>query len=403
MDLIPARRPSPSAFDPDEVPSDPVLVARIRAEIEAGGPIPFARFMELALTDPEHGYYATSADRPTRRGDFLTAPELHPVFGWTLARAIDEAWRLMDRPDPFLLREDGAGAGTLAVTILDGLRRDRSALSEALRYRPRDLGPAREAAALERVAAAGHGSATDAVALPSPGVALANEFLDALPVHRIEWRGGRLDELFVGLDGDAFVDVAGEPSTPALAARIAAESIDLSEGQRAEIALGLDAWAGALAGDVSRGWALVIDYGAPAAELYDGRRRPWGTLRAYVRQRVHDDPYRHVGRQDLTAHVDLSAVERALGRHGFARIGLASQAAFLVGSGLQDLLERERSDPSTSAPAWLALRASVARLLDPRATGGFAVLGLGRGLAPDARLAGFAELPPGVSSPRASR
>jgi SAM-dependent MidA family methyltransferase len=388
VELIPSRRPIPP-FDPRDVPSDSVLVDRIRSEIESDGPMSFARFMELALTDPEHGYYATSADRPSRSGDFLTAPELHPIFGWTLARMLEEAWRLMDRPSPFLLREDGAGTGTLAVAILDGLARDGSDLRDAIRYRPRDVNPARERMALERVASAGHGSATDRVDLPLAGVSVANEFLDALPVHRVEVRGSQLVELLVGLDGDAFADVPGEPTTPALAARLAGESIELAEGQRAEIALGIDAWADGVAAELARGLVLVIDYGAPAAELYDPVRRPWGTLRAYVRQRVHDDPYRHIGRQDLTAHVDLSAVERALGGHDFERLGRTTQARFLVGAGLEGLLERVRSDPATDAPAWLALRSSVARLLDPRATGGFAVLGMGRGLEPETAFPGL--------------
>ena len=112
---------------PDERPlpeSDPVLVDKLRAEIAAGGPVTFARFMEVALTEPGYGYYATAADRPTRSGDFLTAPELHPIFGAVVARTLDEAWRTLDRPDPFHLVEFGAGTGALAEAVLG--RRQRS-------------------------------------------------------------------------------------------------------------------------------------------------------------------------------------------------------------------------------------------------------------------------------------
>ena len=122
----------------------------------------------------------------------------------------------------------------------------------------------------------------------------------------------------MGSAGGRFVDVEAAPTTPALAARLEAEGIDLADGQRAEICLALDGWVRGAAAGLARGLLLLIDYGYPAAELYDPVRRRDGTLRAYVRQRVHDDPYRHVGRQDLTAHVDVTAVERAAVAAGLA-------------------------------------------------------------------------------------
>ena len=138
MDIRPELRRDPPDMRPLP-PSDPALVERIRAEIEATGPLTFARFMELALADPEHGYYATADDRPTRAGDFLTAPELHPIFGAVLARSLDEQWRALERPGRFLIREYGAGTGALAEAILRGLAADRSELLEAVGYEAVEL------------------------------------------------------------------------------------------------------------------------------------------------------------------------------------------------------------------------------------------------------------------------
>jgi SAM-dependent MidA family methyltransferase len=386
-----------------EVPaSDPVLVERLRAEIAAAGPITFARFMSVALADPEHGYYATSDERPTRTGDFLTAPELHPIFGATLARAVDEMWRAMDRPAGFTLREYGAGSGRLAIDLMGGLRAEESELLEVLRYEPVDLVPARVERVRQRLAEAGFGrSVAGGPASPPPvaGCVIANEFLDALPVHRLVGVAGGLQEIYVGWSqvagdragepgGGRFADVLGEPSTPALARRLADEEVGLADGQRAEVCLALEAWTQEMSTAFQDGYALILDYGRSAPELY-GASRPGGTLLAYAGHRAHDDPYVAVGRQDLTAHVDFTAVERAAAAHGWRGLGLITQAEFLVGSGLAELLAGRRSDPSLSAADYLALRASIGRLLDPLALGGFRVLVLGRGVPGEVRLAGL--------------
>ena len=126
---------------------------------------------------------------------------------------------------------------------------------------------------------------------------------------------------------------------------------------------------------------LLIDYGYPAPELYDPIRRRDGTLRAYLRHRVHDDPYVHVGRQDLTAHVDVTAVERAAAAAGLDHLGTTTQAEFLVGLGTEDLLQAIQADPATTLEGYLAVRSALMRLLDPRAMGRFRVMAFGRGLA----------------------
>jgi SAM-dependent MidA family methyltransferase len=379
-----------------------VLAARLRDEIRYGGPITFARFMEVALTDPQHGYYTRGAPRPAREGDFLTAPEMDPVFGLVLARQVDECWRLLGRPDPFVLREHGAGSGALAAAIIDGLRADGSGLVAAgpggtvpLWYEPVEIDPARLGDLLARLA----GIAPEVTVAASPtegapmtGLVLANELVDALPVHRVVGRAGGIGEILVGWEDDPraplggrFADVVADPSTPALAARLAREGIILAEGQQAEVRLDDAPWMAGVARDLERGYVLVIDYGAPAAELYDSARRPAGTLLAYAGHRAFDDVYTDPGDRDITAHVDVTALERAAAASGLEVLGRTSQAAFLLACGLEEVFGGLRADPSLTPERYLTLRSAVRRLLDPRLLGGFFVLALGRALPPEAR------------------
>jgi SAM-dependent MidA family methyltransferase len=172
--------------------------------------------------------------------------------------------------------------------------------------------------------------------------------------------------------------VEAQPTTPELAERLADESVQLAEGQRAEICLALGPWLADAAAGLERGVLLLIDYGYPAAELYDPSRRRDGTLRAYLRHRVHDDPYVHVGRQDLTAHVDVSAVERAAVVAGLDHLGTTTQAEFLVGLGTEDLLRAIQADPATTLEDYLTVRSALMRLLDPGAMGRFRVMAFAR-------------------------
>lgn len=371
------RRDPPT--DLSDVGEDAGLVERIRDEIRRDGPMPFARFMELALYDPVGGYYRAAAARPGREGDFLTAPELHPIFGATLSTGLHEIWERLGRPDPFTIREHGAGTGALALSVLGAV--DDPAFGAAIRYQPVEVDPRRVTAFAARLTGAGFGDAVRTTADDEPfeGVVIANEVLDALPVHRVRQRGDALRELAVDIDADdAFVDVEIEPSTPALAARLADEEIELVDGQTAEICLALDSWVADAAAPLSRGLLLLIDYGAPAAELYDAVRRRDGTLRAYVRHQVHDDPYRFIGRQDLTAHVDVTAVERAAHAARLTSVGITTQAEALMGLGIQDRLQAIQADPATTMEAYTLLRSSLMRLLDPAAMGRFRVMAFGR-------------------------
>lgn len=341
------------ADDPRWSESEPRLVEAIRDEILAAPEqrITFARFMARALTEPGLGYYATSAARPTRSGDFLTAPELHPFFGRCLGRVLEHAWQA-SHSDPYRVLEYGGGRGTLRDQTTAGLGFSVSWARADLPHR----------------SDASEGSVD---------LILANEYLDALPVHRLV-RGQGLQEVWVDWHDSWFREVRAEPSTPELAAYLAAENVELAEGQRAEICLAAPRWMATAAARLRPGGSLlVIDYGHDAAELY-GPRRMAGSLLTYRGHEVADEPYLAVGHTDITAHVDVSALEQAAAAAGLALIGSTTQGPFVARLGLGDMLAELGRQPGTDPAEYLAARSAVARLLDPRHLGGFRVLAWAR-------------------------
>jgi SAM-dependent MidA family methyltransferase len=389
VDLRRIARPEPRD-DPD-----PDLLDRIRAAIRRDGPMTFARFMELALYDPTRGYYRGAVARPGRAGDFLTAPEASPIFGRSLARFALGVHAALGRPEPFPIREHGAGSGALATPLV-------AALLEAVdgpttvRYLVAEVEPARVAAVRRRFSEAGLDPVRATVEAddrgPIDGLAIANEVVDALPTHRVVGSADAMGEVFVGLGaGDALVDVEGDPSTPRLAERLAAEGVALEPGQRAEVCLALDGWVADAAAGIGRGVLLVIDYGHDTDALHDPRRRFAGTLVTYRDHVAGDDPYASVGRQDLTAHVDLTALDRAAEAAGLRLLGGTTQSRFLDALGAGELLVAEQTRPGVALADYLDTRAALVRLIDPSGMGGFAVRAYGRGLPDEARLPGFAD------------
>lgn len=382
---------SPPA-DTSDVGGDP-LARSIRDEIGANGPITFARFMERALYDPAYGYYATSGDRPTRSGDFLTAPELHPIFGATLARQVDEMWQRLGRPDGFVMREFGAGTGALFLGIADGLTSIGSPLANTIRYEPVDF--ARQRARIgEQLAAAGRANHLVAVAqrgVFKTGVVIANEFADALPVHRVIQLDGALREIHVDWRDDRFSEVAGPLTDERLTTWFADAAIELAEGQRAEVNLAMLDWIRDVSAGLERGFVIVIDYGAAARELY-GPDRPTGTIRAFSGQQVSGDVLSGVGDRDITSHVDFDALEREARACGLIVVGRRRSNEFLIACGLDDAYQQARAVSDRDWDASMMLRSAIQRLLDPNALGGYLVSVMAKSAPIDPPLRGFAEI-----------
>ena len=342
----------------------------IRRRIARHGPITFADFMAAALYAPG-GYYT----RSTAGDDYYTSPRIHPAFGALLAIHLFHLWNLLERPNPFTVIEPGGGDGLLSRDILTAARHLPDGFPDAIQYTVIDPLPApghensfpnatRVAAdALSADALSADALSINPSSLPSPAhCILSNELLDALPVHRVRMAGGDLRELYVDVESDvadgyegALVEISGEPSTPALATRLSDLGITLAEGQTAEICLLLDAWAGATVALLDTGFALTIDYGRAAADLYDPAVRPHGTLVTYRNHRQTDAPLHDVGRQDITAQVDFTSVQRSAEAADLTTIGNVPQGAFLQRLGLQTIRRRPPLDADGSG--WLTIPA----------------------------------------------
>ena len=384
-----------------EAKSTPDLVERLHDEIAANGPMTFARFMDAALYDPTHGYYRSDERRPGRGGDFLTAPEATPLFGITIARQIAECWERLGSPGQFVVREYGAGIGGFAYDILAGLSEASPGAFAAVEYRLVDVNEAVIAQALAAMAQVGLSEKVEAEIADSPdglepieGVVLANEVADALPVHRLVWRDGRARELLVGWRDGWFVEVESDcsPSAQEAVDELSRdETIAFSEGDRFEVSPAAANWFREAAESLERGYAITLDYGYPANELYRAHRLE-GTVRGYAEHTVTDDPFIRIGKQDLTAHVDFSALIRAGETAGMTLAGLTTQGDFLAALGLGEHLVAMQTEPGMTMEQYLAAQAAVLRLIDPGGLGRFRVLAMAKNAPVDLPLRGFRAL-----------
>jgi SAM-dependent MidA family methyltransferase len=372
----------------------------IRNEIEAnGGRMTLAQFMELALYHPEHGYYLTAGRKPGRGGDFLTSPEASPLFGITIARQIVEFWERMDRPAEFSIREYGSGVGGLAYDILAGIADAAPDLFASLTYRLVERSRVRQAEALTAFRDIGLIDRiideSDTTLEPFTGVILANEVADAFPAHRLIFEAGRFREAWVVHDGDGFRFESGpvSPDGDAAVQQLQDEGVTLIEGGVYDVSPGAATWFEGACRHLERGYALVIDYGYEATELYLHHRLA-GTLRAYSGHTATEDPFTDVGERDLTVHVDFTALRHAGEGAGLTFAGQTTQGAFLAGLGLGEHLLRMQQEPGTSMAEYMATQAVVARLIDPGGLGRFRVLIMARDAPIEPPLLGFSVAPP---------
>ncbi len=368
---MPSPLPEPAA---DACQASRDLCAHIARRIgTAGGWIPFAEFMDMALHLPGLGYYAGGSRKFGAEGDFVTAPELTPLFGQALAAQVVQ---VMAASSPQVM-EVGAGSGRLAADLLQVLG-DAGCLPE--RYLILELSGElrarqRETLVREVPEFADRVSWLDALPERFSGCVLANELLDALPTHVVAWRPEGLMERGVVLDAAGTFAWEERPAPAALVA--AAADLPPTAPFVSEINLAARAWTAEWGHRLERGALLLLDYGLPRREFYHPQRNG-GTVRCHYRHRSHDDPFWYPGLADITAHVEFTAIAEAGYAAGLSVLGYTNQATFLMNCGIaQHLAERQAAGGEAAFRAMGALQV----LLAPNEMGElFKVIALGRGL-----------------------
>src|SRR5215203_1500867 len=292
----------------------------IKNKIREQGPISFHDFMEMALYYPELGYYTSAADKIGKHGDYYTSPYLTNVFGNVIAKQLEEMWLLTGKKD-FTIVEYGAGMGSLCNDILDQLKQNKEFFKH-LKY-----------CINEKIA--WYDSIEE---IPSfTGCVLANEVLDNFSVHKVIMKKNELKEIFVDYD-NCFIEVK-RPAHDELKEYFAALAIELPNDFCAEVNLEAVEWIKRISSSLDKGFVLTIDYGYPSSELYQSYHRR-GTIVCYNKHTVNDLPYNNIGLQDITAHVNFSALKFWGAKHGLNNCGFTNQSQFLLGLGLTEHLRK---------------------------------------------------------------
>jgi SAM-dependent MidA family methyltransferase len=405
-------------------PLQDLIIERIQRE----GSIPFADYMRMALYEPDYGYYVTGSARIGWEGDYFTSTDVSTLFAHCVGRQLYQMWEKLSHPAPFIVLEQGAGRGHLAQGVQAWATQEAPEFSHALDYRTEDISPGDNLAPLvgattyQGVDATGKCSDTpcgyqityqgidatgkcsdtpcgyqrdgiDQVSTQSPlitpAVILSNELIDAFPVHIVEKHDGRLYEVYVDVQKGRLCEVLDEPSRPGVATYLDNYHIPwqtFEDGWRAEINLDALRWMERTAHLLRQGFVLTIDYGEKARELYT-REWPRGTLLCYSRHQLNERPLLRPGEQDITAHVNFSALINEGRRHGLRLSKYTTQRLWLQDMGIDEELERLRKtefSPLDSERAtdkgqvallkWYNLRQRVAALTDPAGMGNFKVL-----------------------------
>lgn len=372
--------------------SNPELCALICESIAATPQqrITFAEYMDLALYHPQYGYY--NGDRPNigKQGDFITSPHWSADFAEVLGEQFVEMWQILGKPDAFAIVEMGAGRGTFAANVLQYLQRKYPDLFKILEYIIVEISPVLQAEQQHKLVEfkTVKWCNWDEITNNSiVGCFFSNELVDALPVHQFIVEKGQIREIYVAAaaeqneqSGSKFIEVVGELSNPKIAEYFDLVGIDLSatvyaDGYRSEVNLAALDWISTVAKKLQRGYLLTIDYGHPAHRYYNPRRTE-GTLQCYYRHRYHSNPYINVGRQDLTAHADFTALEKQGELCGLEVMGFTQQALFLMMLGVGDRIASLSTNDAQvlDLSTFLRRREALHQLIDPMGLGGFGVL-----------------------------
>lgn len=328
---------------PDAKALSDELLTFIKTEIKTHGTIPFSRFMQLALYAPQWGYYRNTLKKFGRSGDFVTAPELSPLYSQCVANQCAEILKITGGD----IVEFGAGSGVMAATILQALSEKNSLPNHYYIIEVSGFLQSEQRRTIQEIAP----HCLDRVVWletlprePIAGVVLANEVLDAMPVCQFVWKDG-VKECGVTLQDDALSHCILEKENSVLIQAVEQYDLHLTEGYTSEINLHLPGWIAAISDFLSHGLVLIMDYGFPRSEYYHPDRS-MGTVMAHYQHYAHQDVLLYPGIQDITAHVDFTAVAESATRAGFDVIGFTHQAAFLLNCGLLSLMS-ENADTET--------------------------------------------------------
>jgi SAM-dependent MidA family methyltransferase len=357
--------------------------------------ITFAEYMELTLYAPQLGYYARSSQQIGSQGDFFTSPHLGKDYGELLAIQVVQMWQLLDEPQLFSVVEMGAGQGLLALDMLRYWQQHQPKLLASMDYIIIETAPAM-VASQQRLLSDWPVRWSSWVELPDEelvGCVFGNELIDALPVHQVTVHVGQLKEVYVSCSAEQQLrEQIAELSTTKLQQYFELANIqigDYADGYRTEVNLAALDLIQTITQKMRCGYLLLIDYGYNADRYYNPMRDQ-GTLQCYYQHRHHNDPYIHIGNQDLTAHVDFSSLMRQGSAMGLQQMGLTKQGLFLMALGLSDRLAQitntSITNQNTDGMAIIQQRQALHQLIDPTGLGGFGVLIQGKGLSPEQML-----------------
>lgn len=301
--------------------------------------MPFTEFMEIALYAPGVGYYTSGRKTWGPEGDYITSIDVSPAFARALARQVIEFWEVLGSPSSFEMIEAGAGRGWLSMGMLDYISVERPAMYKALTARLVDVGCPHDGAPSGKVF--WHRN-LDEIEPVEAACVISNELIDAFPVHRVEFTGGALRELYVDFDGASFFETPGPLTDAALGEYFLLAGVSPYEGMKAEVNLEAGKWVRKAASLFSRGFCLTVDYGVPARELYSPDRRG-GSLHCHFRHTLNDNPFANIGEQDITSHVDFTTLARSMKEAGLELTGFTTQKNFLLGLGILEELKQPAS------------------------------------------------------------
>jgi SAM-dependent MidA family methyltransferase len=319
------------------------LLEIIKQKINDEGPISFCDFMEMCLYYPELGYYTSTRDKIGRNGDYYTSPYVSTLFGVMIAKQLEEMWRILDE-EKFTVVEYGAGTGFMCHSILEELKKNKDLYerlnyciiekSEAMRQKQKNI-------LNEKVS--WHKCIQDVA--PVTGCILSNEVVDNFCVHQVVMKE-ELMEVLVGFN-DEFFELL-QPAPNELKEYFQELQVTLEKGFRTEINLQATHWMKDISEALQKGFVLTIDYGFPSFELYSSRRSQ-GTILCYHQHRINDDPYSNIGEQDITAHVNFSALHQWGLKHELKYTGFTNQAYFLLALGLTEQLRMMEKNGETNS------------------------------------------------------